>query len=227
MHDSSNNLSRSSFWSTSGGGISDLKLFLNVLELEERIESRVERSFHLEHLESEKRKNPKRFVRISLKSNEREKERNEDESTLGTCRRNVSININNTAFWQERERRGRGGRLREKEAYRGRWSLIEFKIHANSWIMRPLGALERLSCGEGSRHKGASRRFHPICVFNFEPLFSRRKCSSFSPFFSFPLPLPSLNREPYSNTFSLLSFDDDDDNINRILIIFLNERFLD
>lgn len=39
-------------------------------------------------------------------------------------------------------------------------------------------------------------------------------------------PLPSLNREPYSNTFSLLSFDDDDDNINRILIIFLNERFL-
>lgn len=34
---------------------------------------------------------------------------NEDESTLGTCRRNVSININNTAFWRYGEgRRGEG-----------------------------------------------------------------------------------------------------------------------
>lgn len=47
---------------------------------------------------------------MNEKDREREKEKessstflfelDEDESTLGTCRRNVSININNTAFWR-------------------------------------------------------------------------------------------------------------------------------
>lgn len=148
---------------------------------------------------------------MNEKDREREKEKessstflfelDEDESTLGTCRRNVSININNTAFWRyeggEGGNEGRRGRLlRKKEAYRGRWSLIEFKIHANSWIMRPLGALERLSCGEGSRHKGPSEDSTPFVCLTLN--LSRRKRS----FFFHRFPSESRGYSTRSNLFA-------------------------